>query len=128
MIVKTFVKTLRIILGPMLLLKEKLTRPKGILRLQAAQQQADLQCQMLALYQDRTCPFCMKVRQEISRLSLDIRRVDAQPPGRDRDALTRDGGQTKVPCLKITDAAGDSRWLYDSEKIVGYLRGRFAEA
>jgi glutaredoxin len=125
-IIRTFFKTLRIILGPVMLLKEKLTRPKGIIRPQAAQQSADLQCQSLALYQYKTCPFCMKVRQEIGRLSLNIKRVDAQPSGADRDALTREGGQTKVPCLKITDTAGNSQWLYDSEKIVGYLRGRFA--
>lgn len=127
-IIRTFFKTLRIILGPVMLLKEKLTRPQGIVRAQAAQQSADLQCQSLALYQYKTCPFCMKVRQEISRLSLNIQRIDAQLPGADRDALTREGGLTKVPCLKITDAAGNSQWIYDSEKIVGYLRGRFAGA
>ena len=125
-IIKTFFKTLRIILGPVMLLKEKLTRPKGIVRSQAAQQSADLQCESLALYQYKTCQFCMKVRQEINRLSLNIQRVDAQPPGADREALTLEGGQTKVPCLKITDAAGNSEWLYDSTMIVGYLRGRFA--
>ena len=124
--IRTFFKTLRIILGPVMLLKEKLTRPQGIVRSQAAQQSADLQCQSLALYHYKTCPFCMKVRQEIGRLSLNIKRVDAQQPGADRDALTREGGLTKVPCLKITDAAGQSQWLYDSEKIVWYLRGRFA--
>jgi glutaredoxin len=127
-IIRTFFKTLRIILGPMMLLKEKLTRPKGLVRAQAAQQSADLQCQSLALYQYKTCPFCMKVRQEISRLSLNIQRIDAQPPGADRDVLTREGGQTKVPCLKVTDDAGASQWLYDSEKIIAYLRGRFAAA
>jgi glutaredoxin len=127
-IIRTFFKTLRIILGPVMLLKEKLTQPKGIIRPQAAQQSADLQCQSLALYQYKTCPFCMKVRHEIGRLSLNIQRIDAQPPGADRDALTREGGQTKVPCLKITDAAGKSQWLYDSGEIVGYLRGRFAGA
>ena len=125
-IIRTFFKTLRIVLGPVMLLKEKLTRPEGIVRSQAAQQSADLQCQSLVLYHYKTCPFCMKVRQEMARLSLNIQRVDAQPPGADRDALTREGGQTKVPCLKITDAAGKSQWLYDSDKIVGYLRGRFA--
>ena len=127
-IIRTFFKTLRIVLGPVMLLKEKLTRPIGIVRPQAAQQSADLQCQSLALYQYKTCPFCMKVRHEIDRLSLSIKRVDAQPPGANRDALTREGGQTKVPCLKITDAAGQSQWLYDSEQIVGYLRERFAGA
>ena len=125
-IIRTFFKTLRIVLGPVMLLREKLTRPEGIVRSQAAQQSADLQCQSLVLYHYKTCPFCMKVRQEMARLSLNIQRVDAQPPGADRDALTREGGQTKVPCLKITDAAGKSQWLYDSDKIVGYLRGRFA--
>lgn len=125
-IIRTFFKTLRIILGPVMLLKEKLTRPNGMVRPAAAQQSADLQCQSLALYQYKTCPFCMKVRQEMARLSLNIQRVDAQPPGTHREELTREGGQTKVPCLKITDAAGKSQWLYDSEKIVGYLRGRFA--
>ena len=127
-IIRTFFKTLRIILGPVMLLKEKLTQPKGIVRLQASRQSADLQCQSLALYQYKTCPFCMKVRHEIGRLSLNIQHIDAQPPGADRDALTREGGQTKVPCLKITDAAGNCQWLYDSEKIIGYLRGRFATA
>ena len=125
-IIRTFFKILRIVLGPVMLLKEKLTRPQGIVRAHAAQQSADLQCQALTLYHYKTCPFCMKVRQEMARLSLNIQRIDAQPPGADRDELTRDGGQTKVPCLKITDAAGKSQWLYDSDKIVAYLRGRFA--
>lgn len=128
MIIRTFFKTLRIVLGPVMLLKEKLTRPQGIVRAPDAQKSVDLQCQSLALYQYKTCPFCMKVRQEMVRLSLPVKRVDAQPPGAIRDELTREGGQTKVPCLKITDAAGKTRWLYDSDKIIGYLRGRFATA
>ena len=127
-IIRTFFKLLRIVLGPVMLLKEKLTRPQGMVRPLAAQQSADLQCQSLALYQYKTCPFCMKVRQEMARLSLNIQRIDAQPPGADRDALTREGGQTKVPCLKITDAQGKSQWLYESDKIIGYLRGRFKAA
>lgn len=125
-LIRYFFKTLRIILGPVMLLKEKLTRPQGIVRLEAAQISVDRQCQSLALYQYKTCPFCMKVRKEMARLSLNIQPVDAQPPGADRDTLTREGGQTKVPCLKITDAAGKSQWMYDSTMIIGYLRGRFA--
>lgn len=125
-LIRYFFKTLRIILGPVMLLKEKLTQPKGIARLEAVQQGFDQQCKTLALYQYKTCPFCMKVRKEIASLSLNIQKIDAQPPGADRDALTREGGQTKVPCLRITDAAGKSQWMYDSEAIVGYLRGRFA--
>ena len=127
-LIRAFFKTVRAVLGPVLLLKEKLTPPTGIVRSQIDQEEVNRQCQALALYQYKTCPFCMKVRREMGRLSLNIQRIDAQPPGTDRDTLTREGGQTKVPCLKITDAAGNSQWLYDSEKIIGYLRGRFATA
>ena len=125
-IIRSFFKVIRIILGPVMLLKEKLSQPKGIVRAQAAQQSADLQCQSLALYQYKTCPFCIKVRQEMRRLSLPITRMYVQKDGKNREDLTRAGGQTKVPCLKITDQAGNSQWLYDSKEIIAYLRSRFA--
>ena len=127
-IIKSFFKLVRIILGPVMLLKEKLTRPQGITRSHVAQAATDQDCESLALYHYKTCPFCMKVRQEMARLSLPIQRIDAQPPGADRDLLTRQGGLTKVPCLRITDTSGKSQWLYDSDKIIGYLQSRFAKA
>lgn len=77
----------------------------------------------------KTCPFCAKVRHEIARLSLDLPLIDVQPAGQHRQALIEQGGFAKVPCLKIVDGAGKSeisQWLYDSDKIIGYLRGRFA--
>ncbi len=126
--IRLFFKTLRVILGPVVLLKETLTRPKGLVRPPAAQEQVDQQCRSLVLYQYRTCPFCIKVRQEISRLSLNIKRIDAQHEGPDRQELRQHGGHAKVPCLRITDPAGNSQWLYDSEKIMTYLRGRFVAA
>ena len=125
-LVRSFFKTLRLVLGPVMLAREALTRPEGAKRAPQLQDDVDRQCQSLALYQYKTCPFCIKVRQEMRRLSLSIPRIDAQYAGADRDALSRQGGQTKVPCLKITDKAGSSQWLYDSDKIVAYLRGRFA--
>lgn len=127
-LVRFFFKTLRIILGPILLLWEFISRPRGITRQPAAQEQVDSQCRDLILYQYRTCPFCMKVRHEIRRLSLMIETLDAQPAGPIRDELVRSGGQAKVPCLKITDQAGNSQWLYESGAIIEYLRGRFAVA
>ena len=124
-IIRTFFKTLRTVLGPVVLIKENLTRPKGLVRAQAVQDAVNQQCKSLALYQFKTCPFCIKVRQEMSRLSLDIERIDAQHEGMGRQALLKGGGQAKVPCLAITDKAGTTEWLYDSEKIIAYLRGRF---
>ncbi|NQW80295.1 MAG: glutathione S-transferase N-terminal domain-containing protein [Polaromonas sp.] len=127
-LIRSFFKTLRVVLGPVILIKERLSRPAGLVRAQAAQTIVDKQCERLALYHYKTCPFCMKVRQEMHRLTLPIQRIDAQPQGSDRQALQQGGGLAKVPCLKITDAAGSSQWLYDSDKIVAYLRGRFADS
>ena len=124
--IRIFFKTLRIVLGPVMLLKEAITRPKGLIRSQAAQDTVDQQCELLSLYQYKTCPFCAKVRQETARLSLNIKRIDAQHVGHDRQTLIEQGGFAKVPCLKIVDGAGKSEWLYESDKIIGYLQGRFA--
>ncbi len=125
-VVRFFFRTLRVVLGPVMLLKETLTRPSGIVRAPSEQEKVDAACRDLALYQFKTCPFCIKVRQEMRRLSLDITKVDAQHPGPARTELGQSGGQTKVPCLRINDVAGATRWLYDSEKIIAYLRSRFA--
>ena len=125
-IVRAFFRTLRIVLGPVMLLKERLTQPAGVVREPAAQAGVDAQCQSLALYQFSTCPFCIKVRQEMRRLSLPIEKRDAQHHTANRDALLQGTGATQVPCLQITEADGQTRWLKDSAAIVAYLRERFA--
>jgi glutaredoxin len=125
-LMRTFFKTLRLILGPVLLLRERLTAPKGVQRPPEAQREVDRQCRDLALYQFETCPFCIKVRQEMRRLSLGIEKRDAQSVLVHRQALQQGGGRPMVPCLRIDDGQGNSRWLYESDDIIAYLRGRFA--
>jgi glutaredoxin len=125
-IIRAFFKTLRIILGPFMLIGEFITRPKRLVRPDGEQATVDQQCESLALYQYKTCPFCIKVRQEMHRLALNIERLDAQHPGENRDALINQGGQAKVPCLRITDTAGNTQWLYESGEIIKYLQKRFA--
>ena len=127
-LIRAFFKTLRAVLGPFMLLWEFLTRPTGIARTAAEQAVVDTQCQDLVLYQYKTCPFCIKVRQEMRRLSLKVERRDAQHEGENRQELVRAGGKAKVPCLKITDQAGNSQWLYESGQIITYLRQRFTTA
>ena len=56
-IIRAFFRTLRIVLGPFMLLLERLRQPKGVLRAPAAQQLVDQQCESLKLYQFSTCPF-----------------------------------------------------------------------
>ena len=127
-IIRAFFKTLRLVLGPVMLLKERLTQTKGVQREPAAQTMVNLECQNLALYQFSTCPFCIKVRQEMRRLSLPIEKRDAQHNTANRDELMQGSSATKVPCLKITEANGEIRWLQDSNAIVAYLRERFGTA
>jgi glutaredoxin len=123
---RTFFRTLRLILGPFLLLKERMTAPDGLVRTPEAQADVDRQCRDLALYQFNTCPFCIKVRREMRRLSLNIELRDTQHDAAHRDALVQGGGKPVVPCLRIRDEQGNSRWMYESGDIVAYLRERFA--
>jgi glutaredoxin len=122
---RIFFKTLRLILGPFLLLRERMTAPEGVQRAPDAQREVDRQCGELALYQFKTCPFCIKVRQEMRRLSLPIEQRDAQHDAANKAALLQGGGKPSVPCLRIRDAQGNSRWMYESGDIVAYLRERF---
>lgn len=124
-IFKLFFKTIRAIVGPMLLLWEKISTPKGVVRPTEAQQKIDQQCQTMALYQFQTCPFCMKVRHTLRALSLNIDLRDAQRDERHRKELLTGGGQVQVPCLRIVDQQGKDHWVYESALIIQYLRQRF---
>lgn len=123
---KIFFRGLRVVIGPFILLGEFVTTPKGVVRQPEAQHQVDLECRKLTLYQFRTCPFCVKVRKEIRRLSLNIELRDAQKNPQHRVALLQGGGQVKVPCLRIMDEKGNSQWMYESADIIRYLHERFA--
>jgi glutaredoxin len=125
-IVKLFFRSLRIVLIPAVLLWEKLTTPKGIVRAAEEQREADKISQNMVLYQFKTCPFCIKVRREITRLSLPIALRDAQKNALHRAELLEGGGQIKVPCLKISDEQGNVKWLYESSEINLFLHQRFA--
>ena len=125
-VIRTFFKTLRLVLGPFVLLWEMVTTPKGIVRSAEQQQQIDQQCRNLALYQFKTCPFCIKVRRTTRGLSLNIELRDAKHDPQHRAALLQGGGQIKTPCLRITDEQGNSQWMYESDDIIQYLRQRFA--
>ncbi|NMM26074.1 MAG: glutaredoxin [Glaciimonas sp.] len=123
---KYFFRLIRVILGPFMLLKEFLTRPQGVVRSATEQAIVNAACRQLTLYQFSTCPFCIKVRQELRRHSLTVELRDAQHSAENRQTLLAQGGSSKVPCLKITDEHGTAQWLYQSGEIIGYLQQRFA--
>ena len=59
------------------------------------------------------------------RLSLPIELRDSQNNSVHRSELLRSTGNTQVPCLKITDHNGQTRWLKESSAIVAYVCERF---
>ena len=123
---KVFFKTIRMILGPILLFADKLTSPKGVIRPPQEQERVDERTRSVTLYQFLTCPFCIKVRRAIKRLSLKIETRDVQRDPQSREQLLLGGGRIKVPCLRVTDADGKVTWLYESEDIVAFLEQQFA--
>ena len=125
-IIRIFFKTLRALLGPILLLLNRITRPKGLVREAAAQGTVDARTTHLALYHFPTCPFCLKARRAMQRLSLKIDLRNAQHDPTHRQALLEGGGKIQTPCLRIIDAQGKSRWIYESQTIIAYLEHEFA--
>lgn len=120
-LIRSFFKLVRLILGPVMIAWEWLTTPKGVQRSPEDQAAMDARTAGLALYEFRTCPFCIKVRRTVARHSLNIARHDAQHDPVARRQLEEGGGQVKVPCLRISEADGSVRWLYESDAINGYL-------
>lgn len=126
--VRLFFRLVRLVLTPFMLLTEWLTTPKAISRSAEHQQQVDQACRQLALYQFSACPFCIKVRKEMARLGLTIKKRNAQHNALHRTDLLQAGGRVKVPCLRITATAEQNdQWLYESDDIIRYLRAQFAE-
>lgn len=114
----------RWILGRIILLISFIFSPRGIKRSSEEQKLIDEQTQSLTLYQFAACPFCVKVRRQIARLSLNITLVDAKEIV-NKDELMTQGGSPKVPCLRIENTNGDVQWMYESSVINTYLTERF---
>lgn len=115
----------RWILGRIILLLNFVFSPRGLKREQSVQQQIDEQAKSLTLYQFSACPFCVKVRRQMKRLSLNVALIDAKQSPH-KEELLEQGGSPKVPCLRIEHANGDVQWMYESSDINTYLTQRFA--
>ena len=124
-LIRLFFRGVRAVLGPFMLLSEKLSRPKAVERSAEEQAEVDAATRKLALYQYRTCPFCIKVRRTLRALSLNIELRDAQHDAQHRKTLENEGGKVQVPCLRIEEDDGSVTWLYESDSINQYLQTRF---
>lgn len=124
-LIRWFFRGVRLVLTPFMLIGERLSRPQGIEREPAEQARVDEQTRHLALYHFPACPFCIRARRTMQRLSLNIELRNAQAAGPWREELQNEGGKLQVPCLRIEEPDGGVRWLYESEAIGEYLRDRF---
>jgi glutaredoxin len=122
---KLFMRTVRAILGPIILLWDKIFQPAVIQREANVQQTVATEAESLKLYQFLACPFCVKVRRQMKRLDLPIEQRDTRRNEAWREELLQDGGSPRVPCLRIEENEG-VRWLYESKAINEYLETRFA--
>jgi len=105
-----------------------LTSPRKIRRDPETQIQVDKQVESMSIYQYFACPFCIKTRRTVHRLNIPLEYRDAQVRGGEhRNTLEREGGQIKVPCLRI-DKGDETTWLYESSDIVAYLNKQFDPA
>ena len=91
----------------------------------AEQHSIDARTQHLALYHFPTCPFCLKARRAMRRLSLKIDLRNAQHDPVHRQALLQGGGKIQTPCLRISDAEGKATWMYESKDIMAYFEQEF---
>jgi len=117
-------KIIRWILGRLILTLNFIFSPKKIKRDTATQQTIDQATEHLQLYQYPACPFCVKVRRAMRKNALNIKLIDAKK-AEYRQHLAEQGGQVKVPCLRIEEA-GKVTWMYESSDIIRYLEQRFS--
>ncbi len=73
------------------------------------------------LYQYAGCPFCHRVRTFLDRAGIDMPMRDTMRDMAAFRELLVGGGRPTVPCLKITNASGETTWLYESNDIIDYL-------
>jgi glutaredoxin len=116
---------IRFLLGRLILLLNWVFSPRGVNRDPGLQAAFDQQARGLHLYQYEACPFCVKVRRAMKRRSLHIATSDVKRSETARRELLAGGGNLKVPCLRIEDEQGTTRWLYESNDIIAYLDNRF---
>ncbi len=119
------IKGVRFILGQIIIFIDWITRPRPPNYSVEKQKELDLKTQSLKLYQMHRCPFCVKTRRAIHCLGLNIEMRDVKRNPTHKDDLIKHGGTFKVPCLAINED-GITRWMYESEDIINFLKEKFS--
>lgn len=118
-------KLIRAITKPIILTAEGLCNPPPIIREPTVQQRVDDETADMAIYEFHACPFCMRTRRALRRLSLNVELRDAKDDPEHRETLLEQGGKTQVPCLRIANEKGDDTWMYESSDIIDFLEKQY---
>lgn len=113
-------KSIRWILGRVILILDFATRPSKMIRPESEQNKIDELFRGHSIYQFKTCPFCVKVRRYLRKNSINIEIRDARNDKNYREELKKLGGKIQVPCLRI-EKNNNVKWLYESSDIIQYF-------
>ena len=112
---------IRWVLGLIILSLDYITRPKPVIRDKNSQEEINKLTKKMSLYQYKACPFCVKVRRNMRKYSLNIELRDAKGNSLNKKNLKNLGGKLKVPCLRIEKNKDNIQWLDESKEIINYL-------
>lgn len=102
-----------------------LTRPEPIFRTEQDRKRLAPALKGLRLYDYKTCPKSLKLRNELHRLNIDLDYCDIRSSEIHRNTLLAQFGRIHAPCLRIEEPHG-VRWLDEPEQIIHYLNQHFA--
>ena len=74
----------------------------------------------MILYHFESCPYCVKVRNAVSELAMELEMRDTRANDAYREELLSLTGKTQVPCLVV-----DGKPMHESDDIVNYLKENF---
>ena len=80
----------------------------------------------LALFETRTCPFCVRVRNFLMDHGRQIEIHDVRSDRSSLDEMFEAAGSRMVPCLRIEKEDGSYDWMHESSDIIDYLKARCA--
>ena len=77
----------------------------------------------LQLYTRPFCGFCSRVKRFIEKSGIELQERNIWAEAGAAEELMAGGGRSTVPCLRIENASGSVRWMYESSDIIEYLKG-----
>lgn len=113
--------------GVCLMVADRWITVKPVKRSSEEQSSLDRESRRIQLYFCKTCPSSIRIKRRCQFLGLRVVEKDVMRVNSYRKELIHGGGQVRIPCLRIEGQKGkETRWLYDSDKILAYLDKRFA--